>query len=1175
MTFVWTLFLLVMSSVGAFAQTDVDRRQTASASGFVDVHVPSGSVQLVGVPNLEVRVQGRVLGASLALSGRDELTTVRVPQGQAHLTVYVPMNSRVEIRGDSLDVGVADMKGILRMNTGQGVIRVKDDPREVQIDTQTGAVHLDVTDSRVHVSSMQGAVTLKLKQTDAVVSTVSGDVDVDGELVNGRFKSISGKLSVSAVASRVNVSSSNGAVTLNLKGGEADVSTMSGSILAQGDRFVRGMFESYTGQIQFQSGPEKNGRLQFKAHEGTVDLNIPGTSNDVVVSTQTGAIHVRGEDFDRGWIESRSGNVTFEGNVSKSGALDVQTDGSVDLLLPETVDASFRIASDGGTIQNAFGTAPDQGMLDFKTGSGQAWINVKSRGDVWVRKRVIEQPEKPRSEADVLFDQAMALSNDVSVDDRLDAFRKVLRADRTYAPAHHELAKLYMTKNTPSHRQWAQRALREAMRLEPDNITYQVTMGDLMWAQGFWSNAEDQYEKVLDIAPRNAHAAYKIGQHKLLNALKYSDMRHLDQIHGADGTTSHWMEWQEWSEKDKASAKVFLQRSIESDPTYRDAYYQLGLLYLESGRPDSLLVISQQLLKQVPNDKDALLFSGLGAQRSGKMDAAFDFYSRALAQMSQGERQMMESVDLIASEKEVADIARDVGGLDRFWRAKDPLFLTEYSEQHLEHYGRIAYANLRFSRPEHHVVGWQTDMGKAYIKYGHFLGRNTKRGDYEFGIFPFDKLPESMPVADLAMGSLNFGAPSLDHSGMADQQAETWFYEGFQLTFQVPDGFNGHQVSESPKEARFHDPYQGVKYHMPYQVAAFREQDSVRVELAYALPKFKLQADAAGAVELQDGVFVFDPEWQAAYRDVSLARVTLPVLGDSSVTVADSLRKNHLLSMRQVRVSPGDYRVVAEARDVASGAIGTFRLARTFDFSDSLLMASDLMLASHIDSETPFPEVRDDLNIVPHPNRTFAPSEPVFVYLEVYNLTRDDFGKTDYAIAYRIGSPDEKEIDPALFMPVDYEQGYVQFEVMDERDQGFERNVMSFDVGDESGGGLERNLESDETTTKQRSVGGLEEKNKAWAERALQRVAAQSQYKVKYVLPKSRSSQMLKDVAQKGVQLETVVTAEYEGQQRDDLTYLQVDISQVPAGVHKLSVQVQDRHTGHKVNQAVLFRVME
>ena len=1160
MKWIWTWLWVMIGATSVFAQVDVDRRQTASASGFVDIQVPNGSVQVIGTPHLEVRVQGQVFGAGIQLLGSDELTTLRLPQGRAHLTIYVPMNSRVEMRGDSLGVVVSDVKGILRLRTVQGSVQVSDQPREIQVDTQTGNVDLTVEGSRVKVSSAQGDVVLRLKQTDVNVSTVSGNVQVDGELVNGQFQSVSGDLSVIATASRVNVSSSSGPVALTLKGGEADVSTMSGHILAQGDRFVRGMFESYTGQIQFESGPEKNGRLQFKAHDGTVDLNIPGTSNDVVVSTQTGAIHVRGEDFDRGWIESRSGRVTFEGNVSQSGALDVQTDGSVELLLPETVDASFRIATEGGTIQNAFGTTSGQGTLDFKTGKGQAWINVKSRGDVWLRKRVLDKPDQPRSEADVLFEKALALGENVSVDDRLDAFRKVLRTDRTYAPAHHELAKLYMSKNTPTHRQWAQRALREAMRLEPNNVTYAVTMGDLMWAQGFWFNAEQQYEKVLEVMPNNAHAAYKIGQHKLINALKYSDMSHLDQTAG----DAHWTEWEAWSKKDRVSAQIFLKRSITSDPTYRDAYYQLGLLYLESGQPDSFWVVSQQLLKQMPHDKDALLFAGLGAQRLGKMDVAFDFYSRALAQMSQAERQMMESVDLIASDEEQADIARDKDGLDRFWRAKDPLFLTDFSEQRLEHYGRIAYANLRFSRPERNVAGWQTDMGKAYIKYGHFLGRNTKRGDYAFDS-PMDQIVAN--GIDRSMAPLTFGAPSLTQNGFANQQTETWFYEDFQVSFQVSDGVTGDQISRGPQMARFGDPYQGVKYHMPFQASAFREQDSVRIELAYALPKYKLGVDEVGNVVLQDGVFVFNDAWQATYRDVSTSRVKLPSAGDSSLTVADSLRKNHLLSMRQVRVPVGQYHVVAEVRDDYSGAIGTFRIHRQFGFSDTSLTASDLMLANHITSETPFPEVRNDLDIVPQPNRTFAQSEPVYVYLEMYNLMRNDFGKTDYAIAYRVGSPEEKEIDPALFMPVDYEKGFVQFEMV--APNGSRISPLNQTIG------AEQSASQMDEGMQRRAVESKKSENEAWNEQALQQSANTTPYKVKYVLPKSRFSESLQTVARQGVQMETVVTAEYEGQQRDDLTYLQVDVSQIPAGVHKLSVQIQDRNSGQKIYRSVLFRVVE
>jgi hypothetical protein len=88
-------------------------------------------------------------------------------------------------------------------------------------------------------------------------------------------------------------------------------------------------------------------------------------------------------------------------------------------------------------------------------------------------------------------------------------------------------------------------------------------------------------------------------------------------------------------------------------------------------------------------------------------------------------------------------------------------------------------------------------------------------------------------------------------------------------------------------------------------------------------------------------------------------------------------------------------------------------------------------------------------------------------------------------------------------------------------------------------------------------------------------VSTRSDYRVRYVLPESRISDSLASESSRDVQMETVVTADYEGRQRDDLTYLQLDVSKMPAGVHKLSVQIVDRHTGKMVNRAVLFRVVE
>ena len=47
------------------------------------------------------------------------------------------------------------------------------------------------------------------------------------------------------------------------------------------------------------------------------------------------------------------------------------------------------------------------------------------------------------------------------------------------------------------------------------------------------------------------------------------------------------------------------------------------------------------------------------------------------------------------------------------------------------------------------------------------------------------------------------------------------------------------------------------------------------------------------------------------------------------------------------------------------------------------------------------------------------------------------------------------------------------------------------------------------------------------------------------------------------------------GDREDDFTYLQIDLSHVPAGVHRLSVTVKDMHNDQVVSRDALFRVIE
>ena len=81
------------------------------------------------------------------------------------------------------------------------------------------------------------------------------------------------------------------------------------------------------------------------------------------------------------------------------------------------------------------------------------------------------------------------------------------------------------------------------------------------------------------------------------------------------------------------------------------------------------------------------------------------------------------------------------------------------------------------------------------------------------------------------------------------------------------------------------------------------------------------------------------------------------------------------------------------------------------------------------------------------------------------------------------------------------------------------------------------------------------------------------EYRVTYVLPER--NRVWEKLSEAGGETETAVTARYEGERKDDFTFLQIDVGQMPAGIYKLVVTAVDIGTGQRAERDVLFRVIE
>ncbi len=771
---------------------------------------------------------------------------------------------------------------------------------------------------------------------------------------------------------------------------------------------------------------------------------------------------------------------------------------------------------------------------------------------------------------DAMFQNAMERVGQVSQKESIKAFEAIISKDKKYAPAYNELAKLHLLDHSVNGRQRAMRMIQQAISIDPDNIEYRLTRGKILWHQGFRSRALNQFKNVIEKHPENTDVLNGLGMFWVYDFLGQKDRRtiHYSRLTGAKKT----LDFKIFAQEAKQEAIRVLRKSIQLDGTNQQPYYLLGILYFEDKYWDAFHALMQALRAQYPDDKNTLLFCGLAAYQIGEFNDSHNYYQRALDLMSVEERELLDSIDLLVTEEDQAsrDTTRTIDALlkrEMFWKRLDPLYLSEFNERKMAHFGRMAYANLRFRRFSDDVEGWQTDMGKTYIKFGRYRRRLSN----------YKATWDSKEILNAAMMELwyyeNF---RIKFCGTTD---DIWHFCGGAVVgrpswvpavetsaFDITPGSTGARRAPSSyvppalEEAshhtfrktaqRFVDPYLERKYTLPYQIAAFEEQNRMRVELSYMIPKDRLTENPeTGKVSFWDGVFFFDQHWNDMYNHRKSRTLSLPPQ-KPALNAAARHRNDHLLISRTVSVRQDSYHFSVELLDQTSGLIGVARNKKPFVYNQDFHL-SDLLVGSDIQAKKALPESRDDLHITPNPVRTFSQSEPVFIYLELYDLKRDDFGSTQYEISYTIGKPEVDTLSPTLFAS----QSLIATMGKTEIDL---RSEQADQIAAED---LQTGQSQDDDV-----LDGVFPDSDIWGETKVYTSGGQ----VHHI-----AAEDLKIERSKDGDLTRTVTANYEGNREDDFTYLQIDVNQVPEGIYQLAVLAKDKQTEQTDRKYVYFRVVK
>ena len=757
---------------------------------------------------------------------------------------------------------------------------------------------------------------------------------------------------------------------------------------------------------------------------------------------------------------------------------------------------------------------------------------------------------------DSLFASAVAQVGMASRDESIAAFQEILAQDRDYAPAYSELAKLHLVDHSVNGRQRAMRMIQQAIAIDPNNAEYRLTRGKIWWAQGFRSRALSQYKNVIEKYKKNTNALNGVGMFWLYEFLALKDRTR---------------DFKKDAQESKREAEHVLRKSIQLDPTNQTPYYLLGILYFEDEQWDAFHSLMQDLNAQYPDNKNALLFSGLSHYQLGEYNESHEYYQHALDLMSVEEHEVFESIDLLVPKRDHVsqDTTQTIDALlgrEMFWKSQDPLYLSDFNERKMEHFGRMAYANLRFRRFSDDVEGWQTDMGKTYIKFGRYRNRKAfffRKGKEEFSAFYEMRVTwyyETFKIEYCGNGSDQWGfCGGYEVGGVSFIPPNNNLFDYWReapdnvfrrRTFSFPSTLQeaSHHIFRKTAQ-RFIDPYLNRKYTLPYQIVAFEERDSVRVELSYMIPKDRLETELeTGEVSFWDGVFLFDEHWNDVYNYRKSVSFPLPPPLPAENAAAQH-RNDHLLVSRMLSVPQGNYHFSVELLDQTSGAIGIVRNEEQYVYDDESFHLSDLLVGSNIQARNALPEGRNDLIITPNPVRTFSQSEPVFIYLELYDLQRDDFGSTKYEISYTIGKPEVGTLSPTLFAS----QNVIEMMGKTEIDL---RSGIADHIAAE---GLQvgRSQDSDEIS--------IFADSDIWGETKVYTSGGQVQH---------IAAEGLKIKRSKDGDLTRTVTANYEGNREDDFTYLQIDVNQVPEGIYQLTVLARDKRTEQTDRKYVYFRII-
>ncbi len=612
---------------------------------------------------------------------------------------------------------------------------------------------------------------------------------------------------------------------------------------------------------------------------------------------------------------------------------------------------------------------------------------------IFIPAIVLGSDNKKRAED--AYNQAVFFLQQKDTTRAVEYLKKAIRFNYKLAKAHNQLAIIYMNEGTVYGRFKATFEIEKAIRFDPKNEEYRYNQAILNLKKGMSKTAERQFKKILEKNPDN----YQCCLH--LAAIKEDELLHYQNMISIDPNSDGIIYFQEFADKMMGETADYYRKAISLRPQETEPYYRLALVFYEFNEFDEMAQLLESAVRINPKDKNAHLYLGLAYHSLKKFELASREFEYAKKLMSPEEWALMESIEPILSDSMKVEFLalgprEKYDFVNEFWRQNEPFYLSEVNERRLEHYCRVAYANLRFSDAKKNIEGWKTDMGKVYIRYG--------KPEHRYRTRPY--------IGATKPGSKN----PVVHS------KEIWLYPDFRFVFEDEylSGTYSFARSESPefdyktiyenmvkeKPQFYQMTPDSMTFPVPSDVVRFVNlKDSPDITFSYAIPLDSIRYEGILPVgkNIKSGLFVFDENWKKIFEK----REKIKLLKEDFVRIDG---QPFFASLTSANLAPGKYYYALEFEDDFSEKRAKIHAKLVVDNVDTdQVKISEILLAKKIEpvNFSSF-QTKDDFQIYPNPLHKYQAQEAIAVYFEIYHLQLDATKKSHYRIDYTFGEDPNK-----------------------------------------------------------------------------------------------------------------------------------------------------------------------